>query len=124
MTIRSTLVLTTIMLILTGCDRFQAPSPEQCKQAVTSLVSHQMQVGLDDAFPTQGGDSVSELASGLLKGVGQELLTKAVVNDQMLGWCEVNMSLHEANCLRAAQSPQAASECGIILDDQGTLAKR
>ena len=121
---RYVLLLGVLTVSFTGCERFEKPTLEQCTQAVTSLVSHQMQMGLDEAFPTEGDDSVADMASGLLKGMGKELLTKVVVNDQMVAWCEVNMNLQEANCLRTAQSTKTALGCGFRVNEDGEITRQ
>ena len=107
-----------------GCDRLQSPTRPDCEQAVTNLVSKSVDGGIESAFPSEGDGSVEDMASNLLKGVGKQLLTSAVVDDQMIAWCEVNMSLHDANCLRSAQSNTAAFACGYFINKEGELAKK
>lgn len=60
----------------------------------------------------------------LAKGFGTGFLTEALLNDTKLAWCEQNMSQHQANCLRAAQSKKDADGCGIGLNDDGNLYKK
>ena len=107
-----------------GCDRLQSPTRQDCEQAVTNLVSKSVDGGIESAFPSEGDGSVEDIASSLLKDVGKQLLTSAVVDDQMIAWCEVNMSLYDANCLRSAQSNTAAFGCGYVINEKGELAKQ
>jgi hypothetical protein len=91
---------------------------------VTNLVSHSIGAAIDKEFPNKGDDTLEGAATELLKGVGQGLLTEAMVDESKLAWCEVNMSLHDANCLRAAQSKRAVQACGFVMNDRGEIAKK
>ncbi len=106
-----------------ACDRFETPTRQQCEQAVNSLVSHSISDAIEKEFPKKGDDSFEGVATELLKGVGQGLLTEALVDERKIAWCEINMSLHDANCLRSAQSKGAASSCGFVLTDKGEITK-
>ena len=108
-------------LVGVGCDRLQTPTTAQCELAVTNLVSKQMGSALDAEFPTKGDDSIGAVAGNLLKGMGQELLATVAVDDQMIAWCEVHMTLHDANCLRLAQSTEEAVACGYTFDGKAGL---
>jgi hypothetical protein len=121
--LRHVLILCVLAIGLSGCERFQTPTKQDCEQAVTNLVSRSVDTGIESAFPSEGGGSIEDMASSLLKGVGKQLLTSAVVDDQKIAWCEVNMSLHDANCLRAAQSNTTAFGCGYFINEKGVLAK-
>lgn len=121
--VRCGLVLIVISCFV-ACERFQEPTKGDCEQAVTNLVSKTVNSGMDNAFPSEGDGSVEDVASNLLKGVGAKLLTSAVVDDQMIAWCELNMSLHDTNCLRSAQSPKTAFACGYLINGEGELAKQ
>ena len=111
-------------LTLVACERFEKPYRAQCEQAVKNLVSHSIGAAIDKEFPDKGDDSLEGAATQLLKGVGQGLLTEAMVDEPKLAWCEVHMSLHDANCLRTAQSRDAVEACGFAVNDKGELIKR
>jgi len=111
------------VLTLGACERFEKPNRQQCEQAVKNLVGHSIGAAIDEEFPDKGDDTLEGAATKLLKGVGQGLLTEAMVDEPKLAWCEVNMSLHDANCLRTAQSREGVQACGFTVNDKGELAK-
>ena len=111
-----------LVMVLFGCDHFKTPTSAECKAGVTNLMQYYIGHILDEAVPTEG-DGVGDMIGDIAKSFGKGYLTKKVVDDQMVAWCEVNMSKHEANCLRAAQSTTAALKCGIKFDKDWNLTK-
>ena len=73
------ILLCLFVMSASGCDRLQSPTRPDCGQAVTNLVSKSVDGGIESAFPSEGDGSVEDMASNLLKGVGKQLLTSAVV---------------------------------------------
>ena len=112
---------------LTACERFETPTRPQCEEAVSNLVSQVMGAALKESIGAAiNGDSqepTGEVASELIKAVGTNLLLSAVGDDQKIAWCEVNMSVRDANCLRSAQSRADALACGFTITDEGAIAK-
>ena len=111
-----------MLLVIVGCDHFKKPTSAECKSGVSNLMQYAVGDALDEEFPTKGdepGDAIGEIA----KSFGKGLLTEVLVDDQKIAWCELNMSKHEANCLRSAQSKSSARKCGIKVDDNGNLTK-
>jgi hypothetical protein len=106
-----------------ACSRFEKPTSEQCKQAVSSLVSHSVGKTIEKEFPQEGEDAADKMATAFLKGMGQSLLTGVMVDANKIAWCELHMSVHDVNCLRAAQSMSAAQQCGYKINESGDLAK-
>jgi hypothetical protein len=116
-----------VVVSMVACERFEEPSRDQCEQAVSNLVSQVMGAAIKDsigaAMKGEDKEPGQTVANELIKAVGTSLLVSAGVDDQKIAWCEVNMSLHDANCLRSAQSKADALACGFTLTDDGAIAK-
>ena len=115
-------VAVVLLMGLFGCDHFKKPTSAECKAGVSNLMQYAIGDALDKEFPTKGegaGDVIGKMA----KSFGKGFLTEVAVDDQKVAWCELNMSKHEANCLRAAQSKTSVQKCGIKVDNDGNLTK-
>ena len=112
-------------LLLGGCDRFEKPTNAQCSVAVQNLISKNVSQAIDSEFPVgDQDDAASAMATQFLKGVGANVLSEVLIDDVKIAWCEVNMSLHDTNCLRAAQNKAAVDACGYVLTEGGEISKR
>ena len=113
------------LLVLTGCERLQKPTVEQCTLAVENLISKNVSTAIDSEFPTsKDDDPTTSMAAEFLKGVGANVLTEVLKDDVKVAWCELNMSVHDVNCLRSAQNKASVDACGFGLGEKGEIVKR
>ena len=92
------------LLALSGCDRFKAPTPEQCRLAVGNLLSVSVEGAIEQEMGPSEGEPGEVLAREMLKGLGTAFVAELALDDRKVAWCEVNMSVHDANCVRVAQN--------------------
>lgn len=105
-----------------GCDRFEKPSPDQCEVAVKNLMRHAVGARLDEKYPSKK-PGVEGVLENVAKSIGKDLITEYAVDKPKLAWCEVNMSRHQTDCLRAGQTKEEVMGCGIKVDENRNLVK-
>ena len=112
------------LLVLSGCDRFKTPTPEHCRLAVSNLLTVSVESVVEKEFGSSSGEPGEVLAVEMVKGLGTAVLTELAMDDRKVAWCEVNMSVHDANCVRVAQNAEEAKDCGFYMDLEQGLKKQ
>ena len=112
------------LLVLSGCDRFEAPTPEQCRLAVGNLLSVSVEGAIEQEMGPSEGEPGEVLAREIVKGLGTAFVAELSLDDRKVAWCEVNMSVHDANCVRVAQNAEEAKDCGFYMDLEQGLKKQ
>ena len=117
------IAIAVISVLLLACERFEKPTSAQCKPAVSNLITQSFGAEFEKETKSNKENGMEAMAGVFLKGMGQALVKEFMVNDQMIAWCEVNMSVHDTNCLRAAQSSSSARKCGYVITKQGEISR-
>ena len=109
------------VLVAFGCERFETPSGQECEDGLSSLMSHYAGRQIDKKLGANRGETST--LTNIAKAFGQEVLGETLVTKKKIAWCEVHLSRHDTNCLRAAQTGAELEACGVVVDAQGHLKK-